>query len=197
MGGASLLHTPGRLPLLTPAIRCVQRPASDPPRLHASPLGPGAGSTSTRCLGPSNPLYHIRAASHGTVIEWHELPHEQVCDSFGRWVAERVLGAKTFIEQIEQLADSSSAPMGRERERVSHPQVVFHELRRVQVRKPRRVANQRLIDLPPRWLCQTLDGPAVRRFEIGRLPTQDFGELGLYRVEDTLLTQLHQFCQIR
>ena len=25
------------------------------------------------------------------------------------------------------------------------------------------------------------DGPAVRRFEIRRLPIQDFGELGLYR----------------
>lgn len=58
---------------------------------------------------------HISTASLARVQEWCELPHEQICDRFGRWVAEQVVGAESFLDQITRLTGMPAAPMSQAR----------------------------------------------------------------------------------
>lgn len=58
---------------------------------------------------------HIRTASRGAVSSWLDLPHEELCDRFGRHVAETVVGEKRFRSEISALAEMNDAPIGRQR----------------------------------------------------------------------------------
>ena len=55
---------------------------------------------------------NIRDAAPGMSFEWYELPHEDICDRYGRFVAESFLGQEHFYSEIRTLADGEGSPMG-------------------------------------------------------------------------------------
>ena len=57
----------------------------------------------------------IKSASGGVIDDWSQLPLERACDRFGRFVAEAALDPKKVREDLLELAELSSAPMGAER----------------------------------------------------------------------------------
>lgn len=55
---------------------------------------------------------NIVRASGDHQMDWFELPHEDICDRFGRHVAEQIVGAERFRAEIDDLASKAEPPMG-------------------------------------------------------------------------------------
>lgn len=54
---------------------------------------------------------YIRCASAGAITEWFDLPHEDIFDRFGRFVAASVVGPDRFAQEIRKLAAEGNPPI--------------------------------------------------------------------------------------
>lgn len=50
---------------------------------------------------------YIKRASSGKIQSWHELPHEQLFDQFGIYIAEKIFSKEQMIDELHSIIDNN------------------------------------------------------------------------------------------